>query len=53
MLYEINFVKNLAELGRVDLIAKFVHVFRYIDDLCWLNVTDAHYFLSQIAKNNV
>lgn len=45
MSYEIKFIQRLAKLGRVDLMAKFAHAFRYIDDLCWLNVGEAQIFL--------
>lgn len=45
MLYEIKFIQRLAKLGRVDLMAEFAHAFRYINDLCWLNVGEAQIFL--------
>jgi hypothetical protein len=44
--YEIKFIQRLAKLGRVDLLAKFKHAFRYIDDLCLLNVQNPRDFLS-------
>ena len=43
--YEIKFIQRLAKLGRVDIMAKIAHAFRYIDDLCWLNVGEAQIFL--------
>ena len=45
MSYEIKFIQRLAKLGRMDLMAKFAYAFRYIDDLCWLNIGDAQIFL--------
>ena len=52
--YEIKFIQHLAKLGRVDLLAKFNHAFRYIDDLCLFNVQNPHDFLSpnQLRTNN-
>jgi len=44
--YEINFIQRLARLGRKDLLQKFHHAFRYIDDLCWLNTSTPRDFLS-------
>ena len=43
--YEIKFIQRLAKLGRADLMNRFQFAFRYIDDLCWLNVGDAGLFL--------
>lgn len=43
--YEVSFIQRLATLGRTDLMTKFQHAFRYIDDLCWLNVQNPHEFL--------
>lgn len=43
--YEIKFIQRLAKLGRTDLLSKFQHAFRYIDDICWLNVTTPQQFL--------
>lgn len=43
--YEIQFIQRLARLGRTDLLAKFQYAFRYIDDICWLNVTNPYDFL--------
>lgn len=43
--YEIKFIQRLAKLGRTDLLSKFQHAFRYIDDICWLNVTTPMTFL--------
>ena len=45
MSYEVKFIQRLAKLGRMDLMAKFAYAFRYIDDLCWVNVGDAQLFL--------
>jgi hypothetical protein len=45
MSYEIKFIQRLAKLGRTDIMARFNHAFRYIDDLCWLNVGNAQTFL--------
>ena len=45
MSYEIKFIQRLAKLGRTDIMAKFSHAFRYIDDLCWINVGNAQLFL--------
>jgi hypothetical protein len=36
--YEIKFIQHLARLGRKDLLLKFQTPFRYIDDLCLINV---------------
>ena len=44
--YEIKFIQRLAKLGRLDLLAKFKHAFRYIDDLCLFNVQNPRDFLS-------
>lgn len=44
--YEVQFIQRLAALGRLDLMAKFQHVFRYIDDICWINVGNPQDFLS-------
>lgn len=53
--YEVRFIQRLAALGRVDIMAKFLHAFRYIDDICWINVGNPHVFLSpdepRIASN--
>jgi len=46
MHYEILFIQRLARLGRNDLLEKFQNAFRYIDDLCWLNVGNPMEFLS-------
>lgn len=45
MSYEIKFIQRLAKLGRTDIMARFSHAFRYIDDLCWINVGNAQLFL--------
>ena len=44
--YEIQFIQRLAKLGRCDLLVKFKHAFRYIDDLCLFNVQNPRDFLS-------
>jgi hypothetical protein len=41
-----QFIQRLANLGRRDLLLKFQSAFRYIDDLCLLNVSNPHDFLS-------
>ena len=41
-----KFILRLAKLGRADLLAKFQYPFRYIDDLCLLNVQNPRAFLS-------
>ena len=43
--YEIKFIQRLARLGKADMMTKFQFAFRYIDDLCWLNVGNAEIFL--------
>jgi hypothetical protein len=53
--YEIKFIQRLARLGRSDLMAKFQYAFRYIDDLCLLNVQNPRDFLDphqERTKNN-
>ena len=47
MSYEIKFIQHLAKLGHCDLLAKFKHAFRYIDDLCLFNIQNPCDFLSQ------
>ena len=42
--YEIQFIQRLARLGRKDLLSKFRHAFRYIDDLCFINVQNPREF---------
>jgi hypothetical protein len=44
--YEIKFIQCLAKLGHCDLLAKFKHASRYIDDLCLFNVQNPSDFLS-------
>lgn len=44
--YEISFIQRLARQGRVDLMSKFRSAFRYIDDLCWINIGCPMEFLS-------
>ena len=44
--YEIRFIQRLANLGRRDLLSKFQTPFRYIDDLCLINVQNPRDFLS-------
>jgi hypothetical protein len=46
MTYEVRFIQRLARLGRKDLLSKFQYTFRYIDDICWLNVGEPQNFLS-------
>lgn len=43
--YEASFISRLATLGRTDLMKRFKHSFRYIDDLCILNNGDISQFL--------
>jgi hypothetical protein len=47
--YEASFITRLARLGRTDLIKRFQHSFRYIDDLCILNNGDISQFLDPNA----
>jgi hypothetical protein len=44
--YEIQFIQRLAKLGRRDLLWKFQTPFRYIHDLCLINVQNPRSFLS-------
>lgn len=44
--YEVKFMQRLARLGRKDLLAKFQSAYRYIDDLCLINVGNPRDFLS-------
>jgi len=53
MHYEIMFIQRLARLGRTDLLEKFRYAFRYIDDLCWLNVSNPMEFLSPQQERTV
>jgi hypothetical protein len=46
--YETKFIQRLACLGRQDLMTKFQHAFRYIDDLCLFNVMNPREFLSPV-----
>jgi hypothetical protein len=46
--YETKFLQRLARLGRMDLMSKFRHTFRYIDDLCMLNMLNPWDFLSPL-----
>jgi hypothetical protein len=48
--YEANFITRLAKLGRTDLMKRFRHSFRYIDDLCILNNGDILQFLDPKAE---
>lgn len=52
--YEARFIQHLARLGRKDLLTKFQSAFRYIDDLCLINVQNPRDFLStsQIRSEN-
>ena len=45
LLYEIKFIQRLVRLRKADIMSKFKFAFRYVDDLCWLNVGDAGIFL--------
>ena len=45
MSYEIRFIQRLARLGQINILSKFKYAFRYIDDLCWVNVGEAKIFL--------
>lgn len=53
--YEARFIQRLAKLGRQDLMSRFQHPFRYIDDLCLINVQTPRIFLDpkeeQIESN--
>ena len=53
MSYEIRFIQRLAKLGQVEVMTRFAHAFRYIDDLCWLNVGDAQIFLDPTQPRNM
>ena len=44
--YEIKFIQRLAKLGQTEIMSKFKCAFRYIDDLCWLNVREVGIFLN-------
>jgi hypothetical protein len=44
--YEARFILCLARLGRKVLLNKFQTAFKYIDDLCLINVQNACDFLS-------
>ncbi|KAG0568196.1 hypothetical protein KC19_6G001700 [Ceratodon purpureus] len=46
MTYEVKFIQRLASMGRKDLLNKFRYAFRYIDDICWVNVGNPQDFLS-------
>jgi hypothetical protein len=52
--YKARFIQRLARLGRKDLLTKFQTAFRYIDDLCFINVQNPRDFLSlsQICSEN-
>jgi hypothetical protein len=43
--YEIQFIQRLARLGRSGLLSKFKHAYRYIDDLCFININNPTDFL--------
>jgi len=43
--YKVRFIQRLASLGRKDLLNKFQYAFRYIDDICWINVGNSQEFL--------
>lgn len=44
--FEVRFIQRLASLRRYDLMARFQFAFRYIDDICWINVHNPQEFLS-------
>jgi hypothetical protein len=44
--YEARFILHLVRLGRKDLLNKLQIAFRYIDDLCLINVQNPRDFLS-------
>jgi hypothetical protein len=46
LFYEITFIQRLVTLQRHDLLSKFQYVYRYIDDLCWINVGNPQEFLN-------
>jgi hypothetical protein len=46
--YEVKFIQRLQTLGRMDIMEQFQHAFRYIDDICWLNVGNPQDFLSPL-----
>ena len=53
MSYEIKFIQRLARLGKIEIMSKFKHAFRYIDDLCWLNIGNANEFLNPLQPRNM
>ena len=53
MSYEIKFIQRLARLGKTTILTKFKHAFRYIDDLCWVNVGEAMLFLDPTQPRHV
>jgi len=44
--YEIRFIQRVAKLGRRDILSQFQTAYRYIDDLCLINVGNPRAFLS-------
>ena len=52
MSYEVKFIQRLARLGQATILSKFKHAFRYIDDLCWINVGEANRFLDPAQPRN-
>jgi len=46
LFYESQFVQRLARLNRPDLMTRFKHAYRYIDDLCLINNGMVGQFLS-------
>lgn len=44
MSYEIKFIQRLARLVHTSIMAQIAYAFKYIDDLCWLNASNAKIF---------
>jgi len=44
--YEMKFIQRLAKLGRSDIMSQFQTAFRYIDDLCLMNVGNPRSFFN-------
>lgn len=47
--YEIKFIQRLVtRLDKIEIRSKFTYAFRYIDDLFWLNMSEANMFLDPL-----
>lgn len=51
-MYKVRFIQRLAKLRQHNFMNKFAHAFRYIDNLCWLNVTTTVEFLNNIQAHS-